>query len=231
LALAFLLAGLAAGRAEDPPKAAPGKGPKSKAATSDKPKKYDDVITKDAKTTPGIFAVHQIDDKLYFEIPESAFGRLMLWRTEVAKGPSGVSWCGMSIGNYVVRWDRRGNKVYLLKVGFAKRADGKAISSSVESANQDTIAAAFKVEAEGKDRSAVILATPLFTTDMADLSVKGAVGSAGGIDESRSYLSEVKAFPTNIEVRSLLTFRGAGGGGRGRGRAPGGPAAAEGPGN
>jgi hypothetical protein len=230
LALAFLLAGLAAGRAEDTPKAAPGKGSKSKAGTSDKPKKYDDVITKDAKTTPGVFAVHQIDDKLYFEIPESAFGRLMLWRTEVAKGPSGVSWGGMSIGNYVVRWDRRGNKVYLWKVGFAKRADGKAISSSVESANQDTIAAAFKVEAEGKDRSAVILATPLFTTDMADLSVKGAVGSAGGIDESRSYLSEVKAFPTNIEVRSLLTFRGASSGGRGRGRAPGGPPAAEGPG-
>jgi hypothetical protein len=229
LALALLLAVLAAGRAQDAPKSAPSKGSKGKAAAaSNKPKKYDEVITKDAKTTPGVFAVHRIDDKLYFEIPEDAFGRLMLWRTEVAKGPPGVSWGGMSIGNYVVRWDRRGNKVYLWKVGFAKRADGKAVRSSVESANQDTIAAAFKVEAEGKDRSAVILATPLFTTDISDLSVKGAVGSAGGVDESRSYLAEVKAFPTNIEVRSLLTFRGGGGGGRGR--ASGGSAAAEGPG-
>jgi len=228
LALVLLLAVLAAGRAQDAPKSAPSKGSKGKAAAaSNKPKKYDEVITKDAKTTPGVFAVHRIDDKLYFEIPEDAFGRLMLWRTEVAKGPPGVSWGGMSIGNYVVRWDRRGNKVYLWKVGFAKRADGKAVRSSVESANQDTIAAAFKVEAEGKDRSAVILATPLFTTDISDLSVKGAVGSAGGVDESRSYLAEVKAFPTNIEVRSLLTFRGGGGG---RGRASGGSAAADGPG-
>ena len=228
LALVLLLSGLVAGRADDIAKAAQRPGPKSRASASGKPKKYDEVITKDAKTTPGIFTVHRIDDKLYFEIPESAFGRLMLWRTEVAKGPAGVSWGGMSIGNNVVRWDRRGNKVYLWKVGFAKRADGKAVRSSVESANQDTIAAAFKVEAEGKDRSTVILTTPLFTTDISDLSVKRAVGTAGGVDESRSYLSEVKAFPTNIEVRSLLTFRGAGSGGRGR--APAAPAASAGPG-
>jgi hypothetical protein len=232
LVLLLLLIGWTTGHAEDPPvKTGPPKGPKDKTTTTkaDKPKKYDDVITKDAKTLPGVFAVHRIEDKLYFEIPESAFGRLMLWRAEVAKGPPGVSWGGMSIGNYIVRWDRRGNKVYLWKVGFAKRTDGQAMRSSVESASQDTIAASFKVEAEGKDRSTVILATPLFTTDLADLSVKGAVGSAGGVDESRSYLSEVKAFPTNIEIRSLLTFRGAAGGG-GLGRRPGAPAAAGGPG-
>src|SRR5579871_186129 len=148
LALSLLLLGLTLGRADDTPtKKDKPSGPKEKSsAPSDKPKKYDDVITKDAKTTPGVFAVHQVEEKIYFEIPESAFGRLMLWRAEVAKGPSGVSWGGMAIGNYVVRWDRRGNKVYLWKVGFAKRAEGQAVRSSVESASQDTIAASFKVE-------------------------------------------------------------------------------------
>src|ERR1700686_421328 len=48
-----------------------------------------------------------------------------------------------------------------------------------------------------------------------DLSVKGAVGSGGGIDPNRSYIDAVKAFPTNIEARSLLTFTGGGGGGFG----------------
>src|SRR4051812_36761081 len=65
--------------------------PKDKgAAQPGKPKSYDEVITKDAKTMPGFFAVHQVGDKVYFEIPQSALGRLMLWRAEVAKGPSGV---------------------------------------------------------------------------------------------------------------------------------------------
>src|SRR5262249_3215206 len=31
------------------------------------------------------------------------------------------------------------------------------------------------------------------------------------VDSSRSYLSEVKAFPTNLEVRAMLTFRTTGG--------------------
>src|SRR5947209_11106271 len=79
----------------------------------------------------------------------------------------------------------------------------------------DSIIYSFNVEAEGKDRSTVINATPLYLTDVMDLSVKRAVGSGGGIDAGRSYLEDVKAFPTNIEVRSLLTFTGGGGGGFG----------------
>jgi hypothetical protein len=222
LILFLLLTGLAAGRAEDEPKAKPGEAPKGKVpAAPAKPKKYDEVITKDAKTMPGVFAVHRVDDKLYFEIPESAFGRLMLWQVEVAKGPPGVSWGGMSLGHDVLRWDRRGNKVYLWKVAFAKRADGQAVRSAVDSANLDTIVASFNVEAEGKDRSTVLLVNPLFTTDIADLSVRRAAGSANAsVDESRSYLADVKAFPTNIEVRSLLTFRSGPGAAAGRGRAP-----------
>ena len=201
-----------------------GSGEKPATTKPGEPKKYDDVITKDAKTTPGIFTVHRIDDKIYFEIPKEGFDRLMLWQTEVVKGPAGITWGGYSIGRNYIRWDRRGNKVYLWQVSFAKRGDGKAIQSAVDSANLDTIILSFNVEAEGKDRSTVIDATPLYLSDVADLSVKSAVGAFGAgagstaIDASRSYVDEVKAFPTNIEVRSLLTFRGGGaGGGLGRG--------------
>lgn len=197
-------------------------GAATTAAAPGKLKKYDEVITKDAKTLPGVFTVHRIDDKLYFEIPEEGFDKLMLWQAEVAKGPAGVSWGGKALGSAVVKWERRGNKVYLWKVGFAKRADDPGTKLSLDSGSQDTIIAAFPVEAEGKDRTAVVPVTPLFTTDMADLSVKQAVGGAAGVDDSRSYLSDVKAFPTNVEVRSLLTFRGATGafGGPSRGPVP-----------
>jgi hypothetical protein len=208
------------------PRTPAGKTTKDKPEKPGKPKPYDEVITKDAQSLPGVFMVHRIDDKVYFEIPEDGFDRLMLWRAEVAKGSEG-SWGGKSLGSNVVYWQRRGNKVYLWKAGFDKRSEGNAVRTAVESANLHTIVAAFNVEADGKDRSAVILATPLFTTDVTDLSVKGA-GSGGPIDEPRSYLSEVKAFPTNIEVRSLLTFKAGDGGApgmpgrRGRGRPGGG---------
>jgi hypothetical protein len=179
------------------------------------PKPYDDVIPKTAKSFPGVFTVHRVDEKVYFEIPKDGFDKLMLWQAEVAKGPAGVTWGGYSLGNRYLRWDRRGNKVYLWNVSFAKRGDGKAIQHAVDSANMDSIIMSFNVEAEGKDRSTVINATQLYQSDVMDLSVKGAVGSGGGIDPNRSYLEDIKAFPTNIEARSLLTFTGGGGGGFG----------------
>jgi hypothetical protein len=175
-------------------------------------KKYDDVIPKTAKSFPGVFTVHKVDEKIYFEIPQDGFNKLMLWQAEVVKGPAGVTWGGYSLGSRYLRFDRRGNKVFLWQVSFAKRGTG-AIQIAVDSANMDSIIYSFNVEAEGKDRSTVINTTALYTSDIMDLSVKGAVGSGGGIDPNRSYLDDIKAFPTNIEARSLLTFTGGGGGG------------------
>ena len=213
-----------AGLPQETPAKGGGIGFKGKKDQPAELKKYDDVITKEAKTSVGVFTVHRIDDKVYFEIPKDGFDRLLLWQAEVVKGPSGVSWGGKSLGHRVVRFDRRGNKVYLWLVSFDKRADGAAIKNAVEAASMNSIIYSFNVEAEGKDRSTVIHATPLFMSDVSDFSVKGAVGGGASIDDSRSYLEDIKAFPTNIEVRSLLTFRGGGGGFSLKGKGPVAPA-------
>src|SRR2546423_14732939 len=65
-------------------------------------RKYDDVITKDYATFPGVFAVHRLDEKLYFEIPQDKLGRLFLRQAEVAKGPRrGLfrRWGGAALGH------------------------------------------------------------------------------------------------------------------------------------
>jgi len=86
----------------------------------------------------------------------------MLWQAEVSKGPGGSSWGGSSLGDAVLKWERRGNKVYLWKVAFRKRAEGAAVKTAVDAASTDSIIAVFPVEAEGKNKSAVILVTNLF---------------------------------------------------------------------
>ena len=178
-------------------------------------RKYDDVITKDFTTQAGVFAVHRNEDRLFFEIPQDKLGRLFLWHAEVAKGPGGGmfgSWGGAALGHTVLKFERRGNKVYLWKVGFAKRSDGKAVQASIDASATDAIIAVFTVECEGKDRSVVINVSDTFIFGIADLSVNRASGSgpAASVDSSRSYLSDVKAFPTNVEVRATLTFRAGG---------------------
>jgi hypothetical protein len=186
-------------------------------------KKYEEVITDKAKTQEGVFKVHRIEDKLYFEIPTTAYGKLMLWTAEIARAPSGVAWGGKFAGSRVVRWDRRGNKILLWLVTFEKRADGKAIVRAVESATHPTIVMSFPVEAEGKDKSAVIQVNQLFTGDIGEFSVRKTLSGAGSVDDSRSYIEGVKAFPTNIETRALLTFRGAPAGGAALPATPRGP--------
>ncbi len=198
-----------------PPLAAKQPAPKGGAKAGDL-KKYDDVITKDFATQSGVFAVHRHEDKLYFEIPQDKLGRLFLWHAEVAKGPGGGgSWGGSALGHMVLKFERRGNKIFLWKVGFAKRSDGKAIQASIDASATDAIIASFTVECEGKDRAAVVNVSDTFIAGLSDLPITRASGTGAGasVDASRSYLSDVKAFPTNIEVRATLTFRTSGGGG------------------
>jgi hypothetical protein len=188
--------------------------PGGKAATPPKtgvPKKYDDVITKDAKTLPGVFAVHRVDDRVYFEIPQDRLGKLMMFRAEVARGPSGTSFNGMELGTKFVRFERRENKIQVIEAAFDKRADKDALAA-VEASGTEPIIATFNVEAEGKDRSAVILVTNVFMQDSLDVGARRAGGFGGMIDSERSYLQDIKAFPTNIEARAMLTLRGGGGG-------------------
>ena len=47
-------------------------------AASKGPKPYKEVITSKAVTDDGLFKVHRLEDKYYFEIPESLFGREIL---------------------------------------------------------------------------------------------------------------------------------------------------------
>jgi hypothetical protein len=217
-ALAALMAALPLGFAQDGQKekseqpTKKGGPPGSGLPKAGELKKYDDVITKEMTTQAGVFAVHRLDDKMYFEIPADKFGRLVLWSAEVAKGPGGDSWGGNALASRVLRFERRGNKVYLWKAGFRKRSDGKAVQQAVENASTDTIIAVFNVECEGKDRSVVINMSDIFISGIPDMPVGDASGAVGSVDPTRSYLSEVKAFPTNIEVRTMLTFRIGGGG-------------------
>ena len=45
------------------------------AAAVPDPQPYERVITKDAKTTKGLFTVHQIKERYYYEIPKSELGQ------------------------------------------------------------------------------------------------------------------------------------------------------------
>ena len=185
---------------------------------------YDRVITKDAKSDEGVFTVHRIKDRIYYEIPKERLGREFLWVSQIAKTTLGAGYGGQAAGNRVVKWERRGDRILLRAVSYDVVADAAMpIARAVDAANYNPIVMAFNIEALGKDDAAVIDVTRLFTTDVPEFSGRTRVG-ARTFDASRSFVERAVSFPENINVEATHTYNNApqeaGGGGRG-GPAPG----------
>ncbi len=170
-------------------------------------KPYDDVVTKEAKSQDGVFKVHRVKDNVLWEIPTKLYGRVFLWQTEIAEVPEGNSYPGVAVGSHVVYFERHENLIYMREQHYNVRTQAKdGLASGVAMTNISPILAAFPIQAESKDKSAVVDVTRLFTSDQAPFSAGSKVG-ASGVDLSRSYIERVSDFPTNIETRSQLTFQ------------------------
>ncbi len=169
-------------------------------------KPYERVITKEAKSDEGVFTIHTIKEKVYYEIPKSELMKEFLWVSQIARTTLGVGYGGQAAGNRVVKWERKGNRILLRNVVYDVVADPKLpVSRAVQAANNDTIIMAFNIEALGKDDSAVIDVTRLFTNEVTEFSARTRL-RARGFDASRSFIEKTKSFPTNIEVEVSQTY-------------------------
>jgi hypothetical protein len=170
------------------------------------PRPYDRVITKEARSDDGVFTVHRIGDRIFYEIPKAMLDKEFLWVSQIARTTLGVGWGGQAAGNRVVRWERRGSRVFLRNVSYDVVADqSQPIARAVRAANNDTILMAFNIEAFGRDDAAVIDVTRLFTTEVPEFSVRGRVRSRQ-FDANRSFVERAVSFPENIEVEATHTF-------------------------
>lgn len=167
---------------------------------------YDKVITKEAKSDSGLFTVHRVKEKVYYEIPKSELDRELLWVSQIARTTLGVGYGGQAVGNRVVKWQRANNRILLRNISYNVVADpSQPIARAVQAANNDAIIMAFNIEALGKDDSPVIDVTRLFTTEVTEFSARTRL-RARGFDPTRSFIERAVSFPENIEVEASHTF-------------------------
>jgi hypothetical protein len=194
------------------------------------PRPYNRVITRDAKTRRGMFAVHRVNEKLYFEIPRNELNKDMLLVGRFTRAAAANPRLpGGQFGNYggdqfaerTLRWDRSGNRVVLRSPSFAIVADSSnPVYRAVQAANYPPVIAVFNVESYGPDSAAVIDVTRLYTTSIPEFAA-----IRGSLDERRSFIENSLAFPDNVEVEATQTGTpaptpgGGGGGGGGGGQA------------
>jgi hypothetical protein len=216
--LMCLAAGLSAQDESAPPTQG---GPPAAAARTggkSKPKPYSEVITDKAVTRQGLFKVHQIEDKYYFEIPDSMLGREILCVNRISKGPAGVrsgffGYAGDEIGQNVIRFEKGPNdKIFLRRISYAEYApdSSSAMFASVNNSNLQPIAEAFEVKAYAEGNSgSVIDITDFISGDNDILYMRGATKSSnqiGSLQKEKSYIVEVRPFPINVEITAVKTY-------------------------
>src|SRR6266571_2280854 len=156
----FCLCAFSVSFAQEPtPAETPQVGPPRPGLTppSQEPQPYEKVITKDAKSKKGVFTVHQVKDKYYYEIPKKELNKEFLWVAQIARTTIGVGYGGQALGNRVVRWERNENKINLRNVNYSVVADpSKPIAQAVQASNNDSILMTFPVAAWGPEGAAVI---------------------------------------------------------------------------
>ena len=190
-----------------PPAAAtPPRSPFGNASSQD-PQPYEKVITKDAKSSKGIFTVHQIKDKYYYEIPKEQYAKLFLLNTRIAKTAIGAGNGGQELSSRVVYWELNGNKINLRSVSYDIVADPKApIAEAVKASNNNAILMSFPVAAFGPFRnSAVIEVSRLFTSDVSEFSARQRL-NATTMDATRSYIERISPYPENMEAEATHTY-------------------------
>jgi hypothetical protein len=179
------------------------------------PRPYAQVITARAHTEKGGITVHKVDDRYFFEVPDSLMGRDFLMVTRVSGLPAGEATSqtpGNSLNERMVRWERATDRVLLKSVNPTAYADDSLpIARSVAQNNYGAIIGAFPIQAFSRDSTAYVVdVTDFYAQDNPATSGMNAnqrrTFGVRRFDTARSYISSIRGFPINIEVRQVQTF-------------------------
>src|SRR5579871_2512821 len=113
--LIALLAAVVLSAQDEPPAPAQGGGGGGRGAAAGgalaapSPQPYERVITKEAKSKKGVFTVHQVGERFYYEIPKEELGKEFLWNTQIAKTTLGAGYGGGELTDRVVAWELHNN--------------------------------------------------------------------------------------------------------------------------
>lgn len=164
-------------------------------------KPYGKLIPATAHSSSGLFRTHRVGDTLYFEIPGIELNKDMLLVGRFAKASGGNSYGGDEFTERVLRWEKQNNRILLRSVTFDITADSTLpVYRAVRQATYPPVVAVFPIESYGPDSAVVIDVTRLYTTNVPEF-----IGARGSLDEKRSFIERVDAFPDNVEIEATQT--------------------------
>ncbi|TXE13261.1 zinc-dependent metalloprotease [Algoriphagus aquimarinus] len=179
-------------------------------------KKYSEIVTDEAISDEGLFLIHRVGDKNYYEVPFELLGKDMLLVSRISKIADGIgggyTTAGSKSNEQVIHWSRMQNSIILRSISFDNvAADSLPIHLSVEANNYHPILASFKIESFNSDSTAALIeVSDLFLSDIPALSGLSAPMrkqyQVRNLDKERSFITRMASYPENIEVRHDMTY-------------------------
>ncbi len=178
-----------------------------------KESEYEKLMKKGGTVLKGMFTVRHIEDKHYFEVPDSMMNRLILCVTRFTAVPQGFGqFAGEEVTHSTIYFERRDDKTLMIRqyVLSYLANDKDNIARTLEKSTIDPIVMSFKVIGQSEAKDAYLVdVTNLFKQDNNLLSFKSAAKTSlklGGLQGDRTFIDTMKVFPTNIEVVTTRTY-------------------------
>ena len=183
-----------------------------KAEKSDKKKTYSDIVNDKTITDTGLFDVHKVEDKYYYEINDSLLGRDMLMVTRIVNMSKEISISRHKMSEQVLSWQKFDNHILLKEISYSNYAsDSLPIKEAVSNANFEPIIASFKIEVENKDKNSVVIdVTDLYKKDIKSFGYPQSSRKRNkitGLDTKLSFIESIRSFPMNVEAKHIKTYK------------------------
>ena len=177
-----------------------------------KEKTYSDIITDKAVTDNGLFDVHKIDEKYYYEINDSLLGRDMLMVTRIVKMATELPLSRHKMSEQVLKWEKFDNNILLKQASYSKFAnDSLPISIAVSNSNFEPIIASFKISVKNKDKNSYVIdVTSLYKNDVKMFGFPQSTRKTykiSSLDSKLSFIESIRSFPLNIETKHIKTYK------------------------
>ncbi|MBC6110804.1 zinc-dependent metalloprotease [Pedobacter fastidiosus] len=182
------------------------------------PLDYTKVIPASAIGQDGLFNVRQVDQKWFFEVPDSLLGRYLLAVTRYVATPQGFGNFGGEKVNEQTLYFQKGNNNNLFLKGVVYRQETKnsadPLYQAVMQSQESPIIASFDIKAKNPiSGNYVIDVTDFFKKDVPVVSIPAEEKNSkklNGLADDRSFIERISCYPINAEIRTTKTYASAG---------------------
>lgn len=183
-------------------------------------KPFIEVVPAGSRSMKSFLTIHQVGDRVLFEIPDSLLSTDILVVTRINKGPAdykiptfNIGYSGDEIGRATINFERiPGDRIVMRSKTFkqfSKDTTANGLSRSLVNNDYQTIQSIFPIKALHVDGKNVLIdLTDFINGDNALFTFNEPIFRAGlgSVANDKSYIDNIKTFPGNIEIRSAKTY-------------------------